>query len=234
MTTHDDLADRLAKVRVTIARAAERSGRDASAVRLVAVSKTIASEVVRQAVLAGVTDLGENRIQEAQEKIPALRDLTVRWHLIGHLQSNKVNKALPLFDVIQSVDSVELATLLSRRAARRAVPLDILYEVNVGKEASKQGFTPEQFTAAVPTLALLPGLRALGLMTVAPAVTNPDDARPIFRQLRVLRDHLAGSFGASFQDLSMGMSHDFAVAVEEGATIVRVGTAIFGRRDTAL
>jgi pyridoxal phosphate enzyme (YggS family) len=198
----------------------------------VAVSKTISAVVVRQAVLAGVTDLGENRVQEAQEKVPALSDLAVRWHLIGHLQSNKVNKALHLFDVVQSVDSVELATLLSRRAATRPEPLDVLYEVNVGGEASKTGFTPEQLAAAAPTLAALPGLRSLGLMTVAPAVTDPQDVRPIFRQLRQLRDQLAGAFAAPFQELSMGMSHDFAVAVEEGATLVRVGTAIFGRRGT--
>lgn len=226
----DDLQERLARVNLGIAQAAERSGRPGSAVRLVAVSKTIPADVVRQAVMAGVTDLGENRVQEAQQKIPALRDLTVRWHLIGHLQSNKVSKALPLFDVVQSVDTVELATLLSRRAATRSEPLDILYEVNVGAEASKTGFTPEQLEAAAPTLAALPGLRSLGLMTVAPDVTDPQDARPFFRQLRLLRERLVGNFGASFQDLSMGMSHDFPVAVGEGATIVRVGTAIFGQR----
>lgn len=228
----DELPERLAQVHLAIAQAAERSGRPASAIRLVAVSKTITADVVRQAVVAGVTDIGENRVQEAQEKIPALSDLAVRWHLIGHLQSNKVSKALHLFDIVQSVDSVELATLLSRRAATRPEPLDILYEINVGGEASKQGFTPEQLAAAAPTLAVLPGLRSLGLMTVAPAVSDPQDARPVFRQLRQLRDRLADSFGATFQELSMGMSHDFAVAVEEGATLVRIGTAIFGRRES--
>lgn len=229
-----DLPERLAGVLLAIARAAERAGRPAADVRLVAVSKTITADVVRQAVLAGVTELGENRVQEAQEKIPALADLQPRWHLIGHLQSNKAGKALQLFDVIQSVDSVELATLLSRRrVAQGGPPVEVLFEVNVAEEASKQGFAPEQLATAIPALAKLAGLQPLGLMTVAPAVTDPEEVRPVFRRLRLLRDQLAGSFGDEFQHLSMGMSHDYAVAVEEGATIVRVGTAIFGRRAAA-
>ena len=229
------VAERLAEVRLAIARAAEHAGRRAEEVHLVAVSKTIPADLVRQAVLAGVTDLGENRVQEAQEKIPALADLRPRWHLIGHLQSNKAGRALHLFDVIQSVDSVELATLLSRRrVAQSGPPVDIMFEVNVSGEESKQGFAPQRLTTAAPVLAQLAGLRPLGLMTVAPAVADPEDVRPVFRRLRLLRDDLAGCFGGEFRHLSMGMSHDFAVAVEEGATIVRVGTAIFGRRAASL
>jgi pyridoxal phosphate enzyme (YggS family) len=231
----DSLTGRLTAVRLAIAHAAEHAGRPAEDVRLVAVSKTIPADLVRQAVLAGVTDLGENRVQEAQEKIPALADLRPRWHLIGHLQSNKVARASQLFDVIQSVDSVELATLLSRRrAAQGGRPVDVLFEVNVAGETSKQGFAPEQLAAAATALTQLAGLRPLGLMTVAPAVADPEDVRPVFRRLRLLRDDLVGSFGGEFRHLSMGMSHDFTVAVEEGATIVRVGTAIFGRRAGSL
>ena len=235
MAPSGDVPERLAAVLSAIARAAERAGRPADDVRLVAVSKTISADVVRQALLAGVTDLGENRVQEAQEKVPLLADLRPRWHLIGHLQSNKAGRALQLFDVIHSVDSVELATLLSRRrVAQGGPPVDVLFEVNVAGEASKQGFAPEQLSAAAPALANLAGLHPLGLMTVAPAVADPEEVRPVFRRLRHLRDQLAGSLGEECRGLSMGMSHDFVVAIEEGATIVRVGTAIFGRRTARL
>lgn len=226
-----ELPERLAKVRAAMAQAAERARRDPNSVRLIAVSKTIPAATVRLALEAGVTDLGENRVQEAQQKIPALAALPARWHLIGHLQSNKVGKALQLFAVIHSIDTVELATLISRRhLARQSEPVTVLFEVNIAGEASKQGFTAERLIAAAPTLAALPGLRPVGLMTVAPAVTDPEDVRPAFRHLRELRTRLTDVFGAEFQELSMGMSHDYGVAIEEGATMVRIGTAIFGAR----
>lgn len=229
--TADELPDRLAHVRTRMAQAAERARREPDAVRLIAVSKTIPAATVQRALEAGITDLGENRVQEAQEKIPSLAAWPARWHLIGHLQSNKVAKALDLFAVIHSIDSVELATLVSRRQlARTAAPATVLLEVNVAGEATKQGFTPERLLAAAPALAALPGLRLAGLMTVAPAVTDPEEVRPVFHQLRDLRIRLADRFGAEFRELSMGMSHDYGVAIEEGATMVRVGTAIFGPR----
>lgn len=230
----DAIAGRLAAVRAKISQAAERAGRDPAAVTLVAVSKTFPVERIRAAIAAGVTDLGENRVQEAQVKIPALGAAGVRWHLIGHLQSNKARAALALFDVIHSVDSLALAETLSRRVAAARPdddrPLDVLFEVNVAGEATKQGFAPEALLAAAPALAALPRLRPRGLMTIAPRMADPEDARPVFRALRGLRDRLAPAVAGSFDDLSMGMSHDYAVAVEEGATLVRIGTAIFGAR----
>jgi PLP dependent protein len=230
----DAIAGRLASVRGRIAQAAERAGRDPGAVTLVAVSKTFSIERIRAAIAAGVTDLGENRVQEAQGKIPALKAAGVRWHLIGHLQSNKARSALALFDVIHSVDTLALAEALSRRLAAASSDderrLDVLFEVNAAGEATKQGFAPDALLAEAPALAALPRLRPRGLMTIAPQVADPEDARPVFRALRELRDRLAPAFAGPFHDLSMGMSHDYPVAVEEGATLVRIGTAIFGAR----
>ena len=228
------LAERLAAVRRQIAHAADRVGRDPADVLVVAVTKTVPLERIGLAVAAGATDLGENRVQEAETKVPALAvGPRPRWHLIGHLQSNKVGKALQLFDVIHSVDSLALAQTLSRRLtpAGRREPLDMLLEVNISGEASKQGFAPEAVLANGPAINALPGLRLRGLMTVAPLVPDPEDVRPIFRELHQLRHQLRDRLGGQpLPDLSMGMSHDFAVAVEEGATMVRVGTAIFGPR----
>lgn len=233
--TDSELPVRLARVRAAMVQAAERARRDPADVRLIAVSKTIPAAIVREALAGGVTDLGENRVQEAQAKIAALAGVAARWHLIGHLQSNKAEKALQLFDVIHSIDSLALAQQLSRRllagAPESPAPIAIFFEVNIAGESSKQGFTPEQFIDAALTLAGLPGLRPLGLMTVAPAVADPEDVRPAFRQLRELQHRSAQLFGDHFRELSMGMSHDYGVAIEEGATMVRVGTAIFGRRE---
>lgn len=227
--------ERVAQVRTRIAQAAERAGRQADDVRLIAVSKTMPLDRIQLAVTAGVSDLGENRVQEAEEKIPGLLAAPPpRWHLIGHLQSNKARRALELFDVIQSVDSLALAELLSRRLTAGTAPggtIEVLFEVNVAGEASKQGFTPDQLLEAAPALAALPGLQPRGLMTVAPATQNPEEVRWVFRSLRQLRDRVADRLGdAAFSELSMGMSHDFAIAVEEGATMVRIGSAIFGER----
>ena len=228
------LAERLAAVHREIAQAADRAGRDAADVLLVAVTKTVPLERIRRAVEAGATDLGENRVQEAETKIPALgASPGPRWHLIGHLQTNKTGKALDLFDVIHSVDSLALAQTLSRRlvALGRTKPLDVLLEVNVAGEATKRGFAPDGVFADGPAIAALPGLRLRGLMTVAPLVTDPEEVRPVFRELHQLRGRLSDRLGGEpLPDLSMGMSHDFPVAVEEGATMVRVGTAIFGPR----
>ncbi len=235
MVGTSNVAERLTDVRTRIAQAAGRAGRQADDVRLIAVSKTVPLDRIQLAVAAGVTDLGENRVQEAEAKIPELLAAPrPRWHLIGHLQSNKARRALELFDVIQSVDSLALAELLSRRLATRTAPggtVEVLFEVNVAGEASKQGFAPDQLLDAAPALAVLPGLQPRGLMTVAPATQNPEEVRWVFQSLRQLRDRVVDRMrGVDMRELSMGMSHDFPIAVEEGATMVRIGSAVFGER----
>ena len=210
-------------VRQRIDAAAERAGRDPAAVRLIAVTKTFPPEVCAAAVRAGLTELGENRVQEGTAKADALARAGVQpiWHLIGHLQSNKVRAALGAFAVIHSVDSVELAAVISRRAER---PAEILLEVNAGGEATKFGFSPEQTADAYRAIAVLPNLMVRGLMTVAPQTPDPETVRPVFRRLRALAQELG------LAELSMGMSGDYEAAVEEGATMVRVGSALFGPR----
>jgi len=215
------VADRLTLVRERVARAAERVGRPPAEVTIVAVSKSFPATAIEEAAAAGVAHIGENRVQEAAAKIPTLRHLPVTWHLVGHLQTNKAKTALDLFDIIQSVDSLRLAEVLSRRA-ERALP--VLLEVNVAGEASKLGFSPQQALQAAEAIARLPRLEVRGLMTVAPLVDNPEEVRPVFRDLRRLRDALG------LAELSMGMTDDFEVAIEEGATLVRIGRAIFGER----
>ena len=216
----EDIRDNLERVRERVARAAQRSGRRPEDVLLIAVSKTFPAERVAAAIAAGVSALGENRVQEAKEKIRQLGH-PVPWHLIGSLQTNKVKDAVALFDVIQSVDRLDLARELDRRATK---PIDVLLEVNVGEEASKGGFSVADVKPALDAIAELPQLRVRGLMTIPPAVSDPEAARPSFRLLRELRDE------TGLTELSMGMSADFEVAIEEGATMVRVGTAIFGAR----
>jgi PLP dependent protein len=219
-----DVAANLAAVRTRIAAAAARAGRPAAGVRLIAVSKTKPVELVRAAVAAGATDVGENYVQEAVAKRAAL-DAAVCWHLIGHLQRNKAAQALATFDVIHSVDSMALGETLARHAAARAVPARVLVEVNIGGEASKHGVAP----AALPALLARlrdPHLVIEGLMAVPPP-GPPAATRRYFRQLRELRD------AAGLRELSMGMTDDFEVAIEEGATMVRVGRAIFGARAPA-
>jgi pyridoxal phosphate enzyme (YggS family) len=196
------------------------------------VSKTMGADAVRRAYEAGQRHFGENRVQEAEDKLPQLQDLAeAHWHLIGHLQTNKVRPALGMFRFIESVDSVRLAQVISRQAAAQEQEVHILLEVNVAGEASKYGFTPDEARDAAADIVALPNLILDGLMTVAPIVSDVERVRPIFRRLRGLRDDLqmavpAGAWG----HLSMGMTDDFEVAVEEGATIVRVGRAIFGAR----
>jgi len=231
-----ELSARVAAVRARIAAAAARAGRPPEDVTLVAVSKTIAAEVVRAAHAAGLTVFGENRVREAEEKMHALADLPgVRWELIGHLQTNKAATATRLFDRIQSVDSLRLAEMLEARAAAAGRTLPVLLEVNVAEEPSKSGFTPGETLAAARAVAALPHLRPEGLMTVAPLAERADEVRPVFRRLRGLRAELRaavplGADDGGWRELSMGMSDDYAVAIEEGATIVRVGRALFGAR----
>lgn len=219
-----DIAANLRSLHERITRAASSAGRNPAEVTLVAVSKTFSADSVADAHQAGVRHFGENWVQEAAEKIPALTNLKPRptWHMVGHLQTNKVKAALELFDMIQSVDSVSLGQAIARRAGDRRIP--VLLEVNVAAEASKFGFHPEQLQDAVKTLQALPQLEVQGLMTVAPLADDPETVRPVFRRLRELRDDLG------LRALSMGMTDDFEVAIQEGATIVRVGRAIFGAR----
>jgi PLP dependent protein len=232
------LAERIEHVRETIARAASRAGRRADEVTLVAVTKTCDAARVAEAARLGLTCFGENRVQEAEAKLTELRPLLagdewdrLDWHLIGHLQTNKARAAARLFSTIESVDGVRLAATLSRLGGELAATIPVLLEVNVGGEASKFGFTPEGLARELPEILALPHLAVRGLMTVAPLVPEPEHARTYFRALRLLRDRLVDENPtARLDDLSMGMTGDYAVAIEEGATIVRVGRAIFGER----
>jgi pyridoxal phosphate enzyme (YggS family) len=218
-----EIESNLEKVRLRITRACERAGRNPAGVTLVAVTKNVPAEDIEAAFKLGVRHFGENRVQEARHKIPLLGSLQPKpvWHMIGHLQSNKVKAALEIFDVIQSVDSLALANIINRKATCK-VP--VLLEINIAGEPAKYGFSPEEIVLAFEQISQLPNLDIKGLMTVAPIVSNPEDVRPIFRRLKLMADafHL--------EHISMGMSDDFEVAVEEGATVVRIGRAIFGER----
>ncbi|MFZ5448109.1 MAG: YggS family pyridoxal phosphate-dependent enzyme [Thermodesulfobacteriota bacterium] len=223
------IARNLEEVRNTIAAACRKAGRDPGGVRLVAVSKTVDVDRIRAAVDAGQTLFGENYLQEARDKIAALgRKLS--WHLVGHLQTNKAKPAVELFDLIHGVDRLKLARALDGAAAGQGKIQDILIQVNQGGEDTKSGVTPDAAWELVQEVARLPHLRLLGLMTMPPWFSDPEEVRPYFRALRELRDRLRDLSGLPLPELSMGMSGDFAVAVEEGATLVRVGTAIFGLR----
>ena len=225
-----DIRANLVAVQERIAAAARRAGRREDAVLLVAVSKTVDVERVRAAIAAGVPALGENRVQEAREKIAVL-GRPRPWHLIGHLQTNKVKDALESFDLIHSVDRLPLAEALSRRAAETGRRMDVLVQVNVGEEPQKGGLRTDELRAALETMAGLPGLRLRGLMTIPPLPREPEDSRPYYKEMRKLLDEARRwGHGPDLAELSMGMSGDFEVGVEEGATIVRVGTAIFGSR----
>jgi len=218
-----DMRANLGRVQEAVARACARAGRSPDDVLLIAVSKTMDVERVRLAIAAGVAALGENRVQEAKEKIEAL-GRPVPWHLIGSLQTNKARDAARLFDWIHSVDRLELAQELSRRAHGVERTLNVLLQVNLGDEPQKGGVAPAELKRLHEVVAALPNLKVRGLMAIPPATLQPEQARPFFRQLRELRDQLG------LEHCSMGMSADFEVAIEEGATMVRVGTAIFGPR----
>ena len=228
------IAERVAAVRERIARAAERASRAPTDVTLVAVSKTQPAQAVRAAFAAGVRDFGENRVQEAEPKIAATGDLaTARWHLVGHLQSNKARRAAALFGLVQSIDSVQLAERLARAGEEAGRPVRGLVEVELAGEASKHGLPEADLLPALQALRGRPGLRLEGLMALPPLLEDPDAVRPFFRRLRALRDRALGEGLLAAGELSMGMSHDFEAAVQEGATLVRIGTAIFGERRKA-
>lgn len=224
------LSQRFNFVREKISLAARRAGRDPDEVELVAVSKTHPSEVVREAEEeSGQKLFGENKVQEALIKIPSLSG-RLRWHFIGHLQSNKIRKALPLFELIHGIDSSEIAQDIDRVAAEMGLFPRVLLEVNVSGEGSKHGFAPEQLERELERLLALPRLQVEGLMTMAPLAVEKENSRPFFNKLRELRDRFAIHAGIPLSSLSMGMSGDYEVAVEEGATLVRVGSALFGEQ----
>jgi pyridoxal phosphate enzyme (YggS family) len=226
------VAENLKTVLDRIAAAARRAGRDPAAVTLVAVSKTVGLERIREAVAAGAGVLGENRVQEAREKIEALGRIA-HWHLIGHLQTNKAKYAVRLFDLIHSVDNIELAKELDKQAAKAGKVQDVLVEVNIAGEQQKAGMSVKDAASLVRDAAKLGNVRVRGLMTMPPWSEKPEESRPHYRRLRDLSAAIdkEGISGVSMRELSMGMSGDFEIAVEEGATLVRVGTAIFGERD---
>jgi len=232
MSDQRAFADARARVLDRIADACASVARDPSEVTLVAVSKTVPAERLVAAVEAGLTTLGENRVQEAESKVPAVPDAI--WHLIGPLQSNKARRALATFDVIESVDSIDLARRLDRLAAENGAPARrILLQVNVDADEAKAGFAPAELERDLPNVLALERLEVRGLMTVGRLVASPEDARPTFVALRELRDRLRAGSPRLGPELSMGMSDDYAIAVEEGATIVRVGRALFGARPPA-
>jgi len=225
------VAKNLKTIMDRIAAAAKRVGRDPSSVRLVVVTKTVDRDRIAEAVAAGAAVLGENRVQEAKEKIEALGQ-TASWHLIGHLQANKAKYAVKLFDLIHSVDNLELAVEIDRQAAKVGKVQDILVEVNIAGEASKAGIAVKGVPALAAEVAKFRNIAVKGLMTMPPYSENTEDSRPYFRKLRDLAETIAKENipNVTMNELSMGMSGDFEVAIEEGATLVRVGTAIFGER----
>jgi pyridoxal phosphate enzyme (YggS family) len=224
-----DIPDSLAKVRQTISQAERAAGRPDGSVQLIAVTKTHPVDAIQKAIDAGQFIFGENRVQEARAKIPQLSS-RIQWHLIGHLQSNKVRPALPLFQLIHGVDSVELLADIDRIAAELGLFPRILLQVNLAGEASKFGFSPAKLLEQVETIDGFKRANIEGLMTIPPLAPSPEHSRPYFVALRELRDRLARESGFALPELSMGMSDDYQVAIAEGATMVRVGTAIFGER----
>jgi PLP dependent protein len=226
------IADRLTQVRGRIDAAAKGAGRNPSSVTLVAVSKTFPFSAIREAFEAGQRDFGENRVQEALQKIEQSAEFPIRWHLLGHLQTNKARKAGPAFAVIQSVDGFELVSKLDAAAAEAGQTPELLIQVDLAGEATKFGVSPTEVPRLLEAASACRAARVVGLMTLPPVPNVPEDARPWFRRLRDLRDQwlAAGVPASMLRELSMGMSGDFEVAVQEGATMVRVGTAIFGSR----
>lgn len=227
-----EMADRLADVRRRMAKACERAGRAVDSVQLLAVTKTHPPEIVDAAVDLGLTLFGENRVQEAKAKIPHCSQRAT-WHMIGHLQSNKARDAVELFSMIEGVDSLRIAQEISKRAGQADKTMPVLLEVNVGGEASKSGFQPDALLAELEDIRSLSHLQIQGLMTIPPWKPQPDQVRPFFVKARQLKTRCEAALGESLPHLSMGMSHDFEVAIGEGATLVRIGTALFGPRRPA-
>lgn len=227
---NETFADRYDAIRQRMAAACGRAGRDPSAVRMIAVSKTHGPERVAEAAAAGVTIFGENKVQEARAKIPLCPGHLV-WHLVGHLQSNKAYAACELFDVVHSVDSLKLLQVIDRACDELGKTMKVLIEVNVSGEGSKFGAAPEAVPALLEAANSLTRVEVRGLMTMPPFMPEAEDARPHFRRLRELRDGWSETTGIPLDELSMGMSGDFEVAIEEGATWVRIGTALFGERE---
>jgi len=227
-----DVAENWQRLRNRVAQAAQRAGREPQSVRIIAVSKTKPLALIEQAIAAGASDIGENYVQEAAEKI-AHCSAPARWHMIGHLQRNKAARAVELFEMIHTVDSVALADALARHGQRSGKPVRVLLEVNIGGEATKHGVDPAQVQSLLVSLRDLDGLQIEGLMTIPPPGPTAESVRHYFRALRQLRDRLqaAAPLNARLHELSMGMTDDFEVAIEEGATMVRVGRAIFGERE---
>jgi len=226
------LRARLTGVRERLARATDRAGRDPASIRLVAVSKTFSADHVRAAADAGQIDFGENKVQEAIDKMDRTADLSIRWHLVGHLQSNKANKAGARFQTIHSVDAVTLGERLDRAAAAAGRRLELLVQADLAREVTKHGAREDELTAIFDAARAWTAARVAGLMLLPPAAEDPEASRPYFRELQAVRARLLarGVDSSMLTELSMGMSHDFDVAAEEGATLVRVGTAIFGSR----
>lgn len=230
--SENPLAERFADINDRIAVASRKSGASGK-VKLVAISKTHPASVILEALQLGATDFGENKVQEAEEKINEIGRQRATWHLVGHLQANKARRAVRLFHVIQSIDSVELAARLDRLCSEEnREELKVLIQVDLGGEATKTGIKEENLPELVTAMREYQRLRLIGLMTLPPFFDNPEDSRPFFRKLRHIRGELyrQGVFGESAGELSMGMTHDFEIAIEEGATMVRVGTALFGSR----
>lgn len=220
----------LSQVRQRVVLACQRSHRDSNSVRILAVSKLQPIEKIQELIGQGQQDFGENYVQELTQKMANLASENVRWHLIGHLQKNKIKHVLGHCDLIHSVDSTELAKALSSRSGDLKKPQRILLQVNVGGESSKEGFSPDDLVACFKEIKSLPGLSINGLMTMPPLQNSPDQNRPFFKMMAALRDKLSQNEAHPLPELSMGTSHDFEVAIEEGATIIRVGTILFGDR----
>lgn len=232
-SVEERLAANIARVRAKMGEAARRVGRSPEEITLVAVSKTVPVEWVKIAYNLGVTDFGENRVQDALPKIAEFHPQGVRWHMIGHLQSNKAGKVVSAFDTVQSVDSLHLAQVLSRYAEEEGKVLPVLLQVNVSGEESKEGMALDETPGVARRIVALPCLRVDGLMTIAPLVDDAEKVRYVFRALRDLQERLRHEVAeGAWSDLSMGMTDDYSVAIEEGATLVRIGRAIFGERVT--
>jgi pyridoxal phosphate enzyme (YggS family) len=228
------ISERVEEIRDRIEKAAKKAGREPEDIRLIAVSKTKPVSLIREAVAAGVTDFGENYIQEAREKIPQIAG-SIHWHSIGHLQKNKAKYAAALFEWVHTIDRVEIAEALNRRAGMEEKTLNVLIEVNVGRETSKSGVLEEGLIPLAEHISGLPHLSLRGLMVIPPLTAEPEEARRYFIKTRNLAEEIASRHiaGISMNELSMGMTSDFEVAIEEGATMIRVGTALFGPREMA-